>query len=424
MAIFDRFNTMTFTTLGLCEPLCRAIAERDYRAPTPIQQQAIPPLLAGRDLLAAAQTGTGKSAAFILPLLQRLAAGGRVRPNRVRALVLVPTRELAAQLAESVAGYGKYLPLSCAVAFGGVKINPQMMRLRKGADLLVATPGRLLDLYRQNAVRFDQLEMVVLDEADRLLDLGFSHEITQLLALLPRRRQSLLLSATLSPAIRDLAQGLLHDPVEIALTPLHSAAETVSQRLYAVDQGRKAALLCHLLQERGWRQLLVFTRTRQGADRLCARLEKEGLSAVAIHGDKSQGARTRALAEFKAGTVRILVATDLAARGLDIAGLPQVINFELPKVAQEYIHRIGRTGRAGCAGEAISLVSADEVALLGAVENLLGQTLEREVVAGFAPAQPLAPTHLNPAGNRPKKPKKPKKPRQKAAPGLAGKGQG
>jgi ATP-dependent RNA helicase RhlE len=266
--------------------------------------------------------------------------------------------------------------------------------------------------------------MVVLDEADRLLDLGFSHEITQLLALLPRRRQSLLLSATLSPAIRDLAQGLLHDPVEIALTPLHSAAETVSQRLYAVDQGRKAALLCHLLQERGWRQLLVFTRTRQGADRLCARLEKEGLSAVAIHGDKSQGARTRALAEFKAGTVRILVATDLAARGLDIAGLPQVINFELPKVAQEYIHRIGRTGRAGCAGEAISLVSADEVALLGAVENLLGQTLEREVVAGFAPAQPLAPTHLNPAGNRPKKPKKPKKPRQKAAPGLAGKGQG
>jgi ATP-dependent RNA helicase RhlE len=409
---------MTFSTLGLCEPLRRALAEKGYRTPTPIQQQAIPPLLAGRDVMAAAQTGTGKSASFILPLLQRLAAGGKVRSNQARALVLVPTRELAAQLAESVAGYGRYLPLSCVVAFGGVKINPQMMRLRKGADLLVATPGRLLDLYGQNAVRFDQLEMLVLDEADRLLDLGFSREIMQILALLPKRRQNLLFSATLSPEIRALAQGLLHDPLEIAPSPAYSAAGTVRQRVYVVDQERKAALLCHLLRERGWRQLLVFTRTRQGADRLCARLEKEGISAAAIHGDKSQGARTRVLAEFKVGKVRVLVATDLAARGLDIVELPQVINFELPKVAQEYVHRIGRTGRAGCAGEAISLVSADEVALLAAVENLLGQTLEREVVAGYAPTQPLAPTVLKPAGNKPKKPKKPKKPRQKMAPGT------
>jgi ATP-dependent RNA helicase RhlE len=358
--------------------------------------------------MAVAQTGTGKTASFTLPLLQRLAAGSRVKSNQVRALVLTPTRELAAQVGESVTSYGKYLPLSSAVVFGGVKINPQMMRLRKGADVLVATPGRLLDLYRQNAVRFDQLEILVLDEADRMLDMGFIDDIKKILALLPQQRQNLLFSATFPDEIRTLAEGLLHDPVAISVSPRNTAATTVQQTVYEVDKERKAALLSHLVRERGWQQVLVFSRTKQGANRLTDRLGRDGIAAASIHGDKSQGTRTRALAEFKAGQLRVLVATDLAARGIDIIELPHVINYDLPNVPQDYVHRIGRTGRAGCEGEAISLVSADEVALLSAIENLIRQTLVREQEPGFIPTQSVAPTSLKPVKNKPKKPKKPK----------------
>lgn len=399
---------MTFSTLGLCEPLLRAIEEKGYSTPSPIQQQGIPLVLAGRDVMAAAQTGTGKTASFTLPLLQRLTAGNKVKSNQVRALVLTPTRELAAQVAENVASYGKYLSLSSAVVFGGVKINPQMMRLRKGSDVLVATPGRLLDLYHQNAVRFDQLEILVLDEADRMLDMGFIDDIKKILALLPKRRQNLLFSATFSGEIRALVQGLLHDPVEISVSPRNIAATTVQQSVYEVDKERKAALLSHLVRERGWQQVLVFTRTKQGANRLTDRLGRDGITAASIHGDKSQGARTRALAEFKAGQLRVLVATDVAARGIDIIELPHVINYDLPSVPEDYVHRIGRTGRAGCEGEAISLVSADEVLLLSAVENLIRQTLAREQEPGFTPTQTVAPTSLKPVKKKPKKPKKPK----------------
>ncbi|MDH5784717.1 MAG: DEAD/DEAH box helicase [Chromatiales bacterium] len=399
---------MPFTTLGLSEPLLRAIKDKGYDKPSPIQEQGIPAVLQGHDMMAAAQTGTGKTAGFTLPLLQLLSAGQRAKANQARALVLTPTRELAAQVAESVETYGKYLPLSSTVVFGGVKINPQMMRLRKGVDVLIATPGRLLDLYNQNAVRFDQLEILVLDEADRMLDMGFIRDIKKILALLPKKRQNLLFSATFSSEIRSLAQGLLNDPVEISVSPRNAAAKTVKQSVFEVDKGRKPALLSHLVRDNGWDQVLVFTRTKHGANRLAEKLLKDGVSAAAIHGNKSQGARTRALADFKSGKVRVLVATDIAARGIDIAELPHVINFELPNVPEDYVHRIGRTGRAGSEGEAISLVSADEVKLLAAIENLIRLTLVREQEPGFVPTQNLPLTQLKPEGNKPKKPKKPK----------------
>ncbi len=401
---------MPFTTLGLSEPLLRAIKEKGYDKPSPIQEQGIPAVLQRHDLMAAAQTGTGKTAGFTLPLLQLLAEGDKVRPNQARALVLTPTRELAAQVAESVETYGKYLPLRSTVVFGGVKINPQMMRLRKGVDVLVATPGRLLDLYSQNAVKFDQLEILVLDEADRMLDMGFIRDIKKILALLPKKRQNLLFSATFSGEIRSLAQGLLNDPVEISVSPRNAAAKTVKQSVFEVDKGKKPALLSHLVRDNGWSQVLVFTRTKHGANRLATKLEKDGVTAAAIHGNKSQNARTRALADFKSGKVRVLVATDIAARGIDIAELPHVINFELPNVPEDYVHRIGRTGRAGSEGEALSLVSADEAKLLAAIENLIRQTLVREQEPGFVPTQNVPLTKLRPGGDKPKKPKKPKKP--------------
>lgn len=380
---------MSFSSFGLSEPLLRVLTELDYAVPTPIQRQAIPAVLSGRDVLAAAQTGTGKTAGFAVPLLQRLMNGERRRNNQVRVLILAPTRELAVQIAESVAGLHRYLPLKSAVVYGGVKINPQMMALRGGLDVLVGTPGRLLDLYQQNALKFDDLETLVLDEADRMLDLGFSDEINKILALLPQRRQNLLFSATFSAAIRTLAGQLLHQPVQIEVSPANSAAITVRQHVYSVDRGRKAALLSHLIRTQGWAQILVFTRTKEGADRLAHLLENDGFSAAVIHGGKSQSERSRALATFKANRNRVLVATDVAARGLDIVDLPYVVNFDLPKVAQDYIHRIGRTGRAGSAGQAISLVSADEINLLSAIEALTGQAIERAIESGFEPQQIL-----------------------------------
>ncbi len=372
-----RVVSMHFSELGLNEALLRAVAEAGYDTPSPIQAQAIPAVLAGRDVMAAAQTGTGKTAGFTLPMLHRLAGGARVQPNAIRALVLTPTRELAAQVGESVKTYGAHLPLRYSVVFGGVSINPQMMALRRGVDVLVATPGRLMDLYSQNAVKFTQVEMLVLDEADRMLDMGFIHDIKKILALLPKKRQNLLFSATFSPEIRALAEGLLHQPQLIEVSPRNAAAKTVEQSVYLVDKARKPALLTKLIKDGNWQQVLVFTRMKHGANRLSERLQKEGISAAAIHGNKSQGARTRALADFKAGAVRVLVATDIAARGLDIEQLPHVVNYELPNVAEDYVHRIGRTGRAGASGEAISLVDKEEFADLRSIEKLIRQELSR-----------------------------------------------
>ncbi|MDD2467611.1 MAG: DEAD/DEAH box helicase [Desulfobulbus sp.] len=397
---------MPLSSLGLSEPLLRALEELGYITPTPVQLQTIPSVLSGKDVMAAAQTGTGKTAAFGLPILNRLARGSKVKPNHIRALVLAPTRELAMQVAESIAAYGKYLPLKIDFVCGGVKINPQMMKLRSGIDILVATPGRLLDLFQQNAVKFSQVETLVLDEADRMLDLGFMDDIGKILGLLPKKRQSLLFSATFPDAIRSLAKKLLQRPVLIEVDPPNSASKSVKQWVYEVDKSKKPDLLCHLLQNNDWQQVLVFTRTRIGADRLVQKLAQKGISSMAIHGDKTQRARTSALAALKANTIRVLVATDIASRGLDIDELSHVINLDLPKVPEDYIHRIGRTGRAGMVGVAISLVSADEVNLLSAIETRICQLLAREVAYGFVPKHSVPLTRLVKA--RPKKTKKPK----------------
>ncbi len=405
---------MHFSDLGLCEALQNAVADKGYDTPSPIQAQAIPAVLEGRDVMAAAQTGTGKTAGFTLPLLERLRTGKPASHNQVRALVLAPTRELAAQVGESVATYGRHLPLKSAVVFGGVKINPQMQRLRGGVDILVACPGRLLDLYQQNAVKFDNLEVLVLDEADRMLDMGFIHDIRKILSKLPPKRQNLMFSATFSPEIRALAKGLVNDPVEIDVSPRNTTTELVSQWVAPVDKKRKPALLTHLIQEHNWYQVLVFSRTKHGANKLAKQLEGNGIEAAAIHGNKSQNARTKALADFKSGKIRALVATDIAARGLDIEQLPQVVNVDLPNVPEDYVHRIGRTGRAGATGQAISLVSADEFQQLTDIERLTQQQLERKIVAGFEPGEalPAARPLLPPKRKRPKKPKKPGEQRQ------------
>jgi ATP-dependent RNA helicase RhlE len=358
--------------------------------------------------MAAAQTGTGKTAGFTLPLLQRLADGEPARSNGTRALILTPTRELAAQIHESVVTYGRHLKVSSTVVFGGVKINPQMMALRKGADVLVATPGRLLDLFNQRAVNFKQLEVLVLDEADRMLDMGFINDIKKILAVLPKERQNLLFSATFSPEIRALAKGLVNDPVEISVSPRNTAATTVSQLVHTVDKKRKPALLAKLIHDGAWKQALVFTRTKHGANKLTEFLEKNKIGAAAIHGNKSQGARTKALANFKAGKVSILVATDIAARGLDIDQLPQVVNFDLPNIAEDYVHRIGRTGRAGASGKAISLVSADEADFLAGIEKLTSQRIERTEVEGFEPDQRVPEGRASSA--RPNNSSRPKRP--------------
>jgi ATP-dependent RNA helicase RhlE len=400
---------MSFAALGLSAPILRAVAEKGYETPSPIQAEAIPAVLAGRDVMAAAQTGTGKTAGFTLPILELLSRGERTQSNQVRALILTPTRELAAQVAESVTTYGQHLPLRSAVVFGGVKINPQMMALRKGVDVLIATPGRLLDLYSQNAVRFKQLEILVLDEADRMLDMGFINDIKKVLALLPAKRQNLLFSATFSNEIRTLAKGLVHNPVEVSVTPANATAPTVEQFVIPVDKSRKTSALIKLIKDGDWQQALVFTRTKHGANRLTQMLEKAGITASAIHGNKSQGARTKALADFKAGSIRVLVATDIAARGLDIDQLPHVVNYELPNVAEDYVHRIGRTGRAGATGEAYSLVSADEYKQLADIERLTKQVIPRKVLEGLEASNDLPESRLD---TRPIKPKKPKKPKE------------
>ncbi len=398
---------MTFAELGLAAPLLQALESLGYQTPTPVQAQAIPAVLAGRDLMAAAQTGTGKTAGFALPLLQRLAADdNKVGSNCIRALVLVPTRELAEQVNASFRQYGEHLAVGCYAAYGGVSINPQMMRLRRGVDILVATPGRLLDLFRQNAVKFKEVQTLILDEADRMLDLGFSNELDTLFAALPRKRQTLLFSATFSEEIRTLAKGRLRDPLSIEVSPRNSTVKAIKQWVVPVDKKRKTELFLFMLKDRQWGQVLVFVKTKKGADELVARLQAKKISADAIHGDRPQPARLRALESFKAGEVKILVATDVAARGLDIDDLPQVVNFDLPIVAEDYIHRIGRTGRAGASGEAISLVCADEAPLLGAIEALIKQVLSRDEEPGFEPDHRLPLT--GGAVPEPKKPKKPK----------------
>jgi superfamily II DNA/RNA helicase len=400
----------TFASLGLIDALLSALDTLGYKTPTPVQTQAIPAVLAGRDLMAAAQTGTGKTAGFALPLLQRLTMEGpQVASNSVRVLVLVPTRELAEQVHDSFREYGRHLPLRTHVAYGGVSINPQMMKLRKGLDVLVATPGRLLDLYRQNAVKFTQLQTLVLDEADRMLDLGFSRELDAVFAALPKQRQTLLFSATFSDAIRAMAGALLNKPLSIEVSPRNTTVRSVRQWVITVDKKCKPELFLHLLKKKRWGQVLVFVKTRKGVDQLVETLLAQRITADAIHGDKPQPARLRALERFKAGEVQILVATDVAARGLDIDDLPQVVNFDLPIVAEDYIHRIGRTGRAGASGEAISLVCADEVQLLSAIETLTGQVLPRVEEPGFIPDHRVPATDAR--GQVLKKPKKPKKPK-------------
>ena len=386
---------MTFNEMGLSAPILKAIAKQGYSEPSPIQAKAIPAVLAGHDVMAAAQTGTGKTAGFTLPILELLDKGSRAPANQARTLILTPTRELAAQVGASVALYGAHLNLKSTVVFGGVKINPQMQKLRRGVDILVATPGRLMDLHSQNAVKFDHLEVLVLDEADRMLDMGFIHDIKRIISLLPKRRQNLMFSATFSQDIRNLAKGLVNNPIEISVSPRNTAAPSVEQWVCPVDKKRKPALLTKLIKDGGWSQALVFSKTKHGANKLTKYIEAAGITAAAIHGNKSQGARTKALADFKGNEIRILVATDIAARGLDIEQLPHVVNFDLPHVSEDYIHRIGRTGRAGSSGQAISLVSADEVDLLSDIERLTQKLLERREVEGFEPIQSLPETTLH-----------------------------
>jgi ATP-dependent RNA helicase RhlE len=375
---------MLFNQLGLSAELLRAVDEKGYETATPIQQQAIPLILEGRDLLAGAQTGTGKTAGFTLPLLQKLQHGTENR-RRVRALVLTPTRELAAQVGESVRDYGKHLPFRTAVIFGGVSINTQIAKLRNGVDVIVATPGRLLDHLQQKTVELGAVEVLVLDEADRMLDMGFIRDIKKIMKMLPAKRQNLLFSATFSTDIRQLAAELLNSPKEIQVAVNGKPAEGIDQVIYPVDKGRKRELLSYRIGSENWRQVLVFTRTKHGANRLAKQLEEDGLSCAAIHGNKSQTARIRALSDFKSGKVRVLVATDVAARGLDIEKLPHVVNYELPFVAEDYVHRIGRTARAGNQGHAISLVCVDENSLLADIEKLLQTKIRKEVVDGYMP---------------------------------------
>ena len=378
---------MSFETLGLSTELLRAVSDQGYLEPTPVQQQAIPLILEGADLMARAQTGTGKTAGFTLPLLQKLNAGSQKAGHRraVRALILTPTRELAAQVKESVATYGQHLSLKSAVIFGGVKINPQIMKLRMGVDILVATPGRLLDHAGQKTVDLSKVQFLVLDEADRMLDMGFIHDIRKILALLPKQRQNLLFSATFSEEIKRLAGGFLKSPKLVEISRHNTPSEQVAQVIHPVDRERKRALLSWIIGSKNWKQVLVFTRTKHSANRLSKQLSQDGIHASAIHGNKSQGARTRALAEFKQGSVRVLVATDIAARGLDIDQLPHVVNFELPNVPEDYIHRIGRTGRAGNEGEAVSLVCIDEHQHLKNIERLLKRELPKTVIPGYEP---------------------------------------
>ncbi|MDH6248065.1 ATP-dependent RNA helicase RhlE [Polynucleobacter sphagniphilus] len=387
---------MLFTDLGLSPSILRAIEEEGYTSPTPIQEKSIPAVLKGGDLLAAAQTGTGKTAGFTLPILQRLTSNTKASSGKrqLRVLILTPTRELAAQVQESVVTYGKYTGLKSTVIFGGVGANPQIKAIAAGLDILVATPGRLLDLMSQKCVSLDAIEILVLDEADRMLDMGFLRDIKKILAALPKQRQNLLFSATFSTEIKALADGLLNSPALIEVARSNSTNEAIAQLIHPVDRGQKHPLLAHLIQTKQWKQVLVFTRTKHGANKLVTQLEKDGITSMAIHGNKSQSARTKALAEFKDGKITVLVATDIAARGIDIDQLPHVVNYDLPNVSEDYVHRIGRTGRAGSNGVAVSLVCADEHQMLRDIEKLIKQKLPQEIIAGFEPdpnavAQPI-----------------------------------
>ncbi len=399
---------MQFSELGLSNDILLALTEKGYTEPSPIQAKAIPAVLSGQDIMAAAQTGTGKTAGFTLPILQKLLetnTTNKVKPNNTRVLILTPTRELAAQIYDNIKVYSKYLNLSSDVIFGGVKINPQMQRLRQGVDILVATPGRLLDLHSQNAIKFNQLEMLVLDEADRMLDMGFIHDIKKIIKVLPTTRQNLLFSATFSPEIRLLAKQLVNDPVEISVAAENTTASTIEHWLIAVDKNKKGSLLHHLITSEQWPQVLVFCRTKHGANKLTKVLESQGHKAAAIHGNKSQNARTKALAGFKDKSIQVLIATDIAARGIDISQLPYVVNFDLPNVQEDYVHRIGRTGRAGVEGQAVSLVSADEYQQLVDIEHVIQQHITRRDVEGFMPQNILPESRdIKPIKN--KKPKK------------------
>lgn len=383
---------MSFKNLGLIDSLILATTELGYTEPSPIQSQAIPAVLRGADLLASAQTGTGKTASFVLPILQRVQEKPRANHNRTRVLILAPTRELAAQIHDSIIKYGRYASIRSAVVFGGVKINPQMMQLRPGVEILVATPGRLMDLYQQNAIQFHDVDTLVLDEADRMLDMGFIHDIKRIIKVLPARRQNLLFSATFSSDIRNLAKTLLHQPIEIDVAPRNTTATAIMQTIHPVDKARKSALLCHLIHQEAWSQTLVFSRTKHGANKLVKQLGQSNINAAAIHGNKSQSQRTKALADFKSGKIRILVATDIAARGIDIEQLPCVVNFDLPQVAEDYVHRIGRTARAGASGLAVSLVCADEASQLQAIEKLIKHRLKRIEIESFEPCHRLPVT--------------------------------
>ena len=375
---------MSFLNLGLCPQILRAVEEAGYTAATPIQTESIPVILSKKDVLAAAQTGTGKTAGFTLPLLELLNKNySKDKKSVVKALILTPTRELATQVGESVEVYGKYLPFKSAVIFGGVGINPQKAILKKGVDIITATPGRLLDLISQDCLDLSKVAFLVLDEADRMLDMGFIHDIKKILSILPKHRQNLLFSATFSPEIKKLADGLLKTPVLIEVSKANSTSHKVEQTVHHVDKERKKELLIHLLNKNSWKQVLVFTRTKHGANKLSEALIKDKITSAAIHGNKSQGARTKALDDFKAGSVRVLVATDIAARGIDIDQLPHVINFELPNVPEDYVHRIGRTGRAGNSGDAISLVCIDEHDYLFGIEKLIKQKINKIAIEGF-----------------------------------------
>lgn len=377
---------MSFTNLGLSQQLLRAIKEQGYDTPTPIQQKAIPIVIEGKDVLAAAQTGTGKTAGFTLPLLEKLSqTKPTMHKKQIRALVLTPTRELASQVAQSISDYGKYTPYRSTVIFGGVGINPQLATLRKGVDIVIATPGRLLDIAGQEGIDLSRLECFILDEADRMLDMGFINDIKKLMKLLPKKRQTLLFSATFSPEIKALASGLLNNPTLVEAARQNKTADQISQVVHFVDKSRKRELLSQLIKTKNWQQVLVFTRTKHGANKLTQQLEEYGISAMAIHGNKSQGARTKALASFKANEIRVLVATDIAARGIDIDQLPHVVNYELPNVPEDYVHRIGRTGRAGRSGEAVSLVCIDEHGLLKAIEKFIKHEIKKVEIEAFKP---------------------------------------